>query len=205
MGLTLNDVLSEFDAPETEKVAAQAPKNATGVDTAVLQSYLKQAEAELSASASAGSPSDSLEKMAAQLAADEQELLIKEASMYGAALADAFVSRIAMYDAGGKTEKTAADVDEEFARGVIEGYEESLRSGHSKTAAAAEAELSQYDPALVKAASEVIDGYNAAKAEMAQREYNESAEKTAAHLDNVAADCYRRGYEDCDRLLRAMA
>lgn len=278
MSLTLNDVLSSLDADadNTVKTAAEQDTSTSGgVDTSALRKAIKEAEIELSKTANNTGVNavDNLELMATKLAAAEENLLVKEAHTYGAAMADGFVTRLSMYDdsaaaeyvktaqeqasaeafAGGVINgylqaqangnvKTAADVEaglsqfdpglvkaaaeiisgfnnatgsnesvktaqedktaEAFADGVINGFLEARASGNVKTAADVDAELSQFDPALVKAAAEIISGFS--DAVEAGGGYEAGAEKTAAELDALAVDCYRRGFEDCDRLISSL-
>lgn len=187
-----------------------ASDNTTSDSLESLRQAVREAEQALTKSAedTSENPADKLEQMATKLAAADQDLLIKEASMYGAAMADGFIARLQSY--GDTMDKTAAAAAEEeklaaeFAQGVVAGYLDGLNEPHTKTASEAQAELSKFDPELVKMAAEVIDGFVAGYAEGQQEEYLEGAEKTAAAMDELIVDCYRRGYEDCDRLLKSL-
>jgi hypothetical protein len=83
-------------APSTEKVAAEAPRDAL---VSALNSALTAApSAEKTASAKANPVADVM-KVAEELAATEQEANIKHAQVMGAAFADAFVSRMGVWQA----------------------------------------------------------------------------------------------------------
>ena len=219
MSLKLEDILNQLDEPVTEKTASEAPAQKTSAEpsTESLRQAIKEAEAALTKTAgtSEDSPVDKLEQMATKLAAADQDLLVKEANMYGAAMADGFVTRLQSYgdvsDQYSALDKTAASDEDlekvatEFATGVVEGYLEALQNPDNvKTASDAAEELKQFDPELVKMAAEIIDGFVEGYNESIATEYAEGAEKTAAAMDNLIVDCYRRGYEDCDRLLKSL-
>ena len=75
-----------------------------------------------------GSPVADLTKIAAKLASAEQEALIKEAELYGAAVCDGFMSRMKGYEASGVKVASfngGSDYDSEMAKLAMElGYQE---------------------------------------------------------------------------------
>jgi hypothetical protein len=103
-------ILSRLDESDgvTEKTAAAAPPST--------EEALIKKVAELStvktASVSKPTPAESLETMAKEAAAQEDELLVKQAQHMGAVLADGFMERFAQYDTALRQQgvKTAAPV-----------------------------------------------------------------------------------------------
>ena len=82
-----------------------------------------------SARANNNSPVADLTKIAAKLATAEQEALIKEAELYGAAVCDGFMSRMHGYESSGRGVKVASyrgnDYDSDMAKIAMElGYQE---------------------------------------------------------------------------------
>ena len=142
-GLSLDSVLAELnktasaEAPKAEKATT---KKVAQAKTELLDA-LKRVEASTAnekTAAVAPAPAAELQKIAADLAAADQEAIIKEAHVYGAAVADGFIARLGQYDAAaGSVEKTAAAVDvEKIAEEAVRGYIETDRQ--IKTAAQAE-------------------------------------------------------------------
>lgn len=134
--MMLSQAFALINPPEAEKTAAATPSSPapssapSSSDAALgpLRQALKEATADIEAStktAGQASPIDDLTKLAASVVADEHEATIKEAQLYGAAVCDGFIARLAQYDqaaqkhAGVLPEKTAAaasqDTFEKFA------------------------------------------------------------------------------------------
>jgi hypothetical protein len=111
----------------TEKVASHSRSSSVeeALDRALNEPLTKTA----SASKGNNSPVADLTKIAAKLASAEQEALIKEAELYGAAVCDGFMARMNNYQSSGV--KVAAfsgqdnDYDSEMAKLAMElGYQE---------------------------------------------------------------------------------
>jgi hypothetical protein len=135
--MMLSQAFALINPPEAEKTAAATPSSASSstpsssdAAAAGLRQALKEATADAEAStktAAQASPIDDLTKLAASVVADEHEATVKEAQLYGAAVCDGFMARLAQYDAaaqkhaGAAPEKTAAiasvetDTFEKFA------------------------------------------------------------------------------------------
>jgi hypothetical protein len=135
--MMLSQAFALINPPEAEKTAAAAPSSApsstpssSDAAAAGLRQALKEATADAGAStktATQASPIDDLTKLAASVIADEHEATVKEAQLYGAAVCDGFMARLAQYDAAAQKhagvlpEKTAivtsaeTDTFEKFA------------------------------------------------------------------------------------------
>lgn len=107
--MMLSQAFALINPPEAEKTAAATPSfapsnvpSSSDAAAAGLRQALKEATADAEAStktAAQTSPIDDLTKLAASVVADEHEATIKEAQLYGAAVCDGFMVRLAQYDA----------------------------------------------------------------------------------------------------------
>lgn len=202
--MELNDLLSQLKgigSSKVEKTAevdtkvqskeAESQKELLGALSNALNKPSSEKTAQESPSAAA-----ELVKMATDLAGAEQEALVKQAHLYGAAVADGFVSRLTQYQAAStKVASSESDVPtaEEFNK------------------------FAEANPELVKEAMEL--GYRDAQAQIAQIKQAETkspdAEKIAAFNDGynatvqeaikLAEDCSVRGYNDTVKVLQAIA
>ena len=124
-------------------------------------------------------PTEDLTKIATRLASAEQEALVKEAELYGAALCDGFMSRMGQYDNTAVSTKTASeDTFEKFAA---------------------------ENPSLVKQAADL--GYRETTYQLeklAQDSYEEGYAKTAGLIKTAAIKCASRGENDTYNLLAAL-
>jgi len=99
--MKLSSVLGKINGTDGEKTAsAVSPKVAS--DTAArLKAALHEATAEaptVTEKKASSTPIADLTKLAADTAASEHESLVKEAQLYGAAVADGFMARISQYN-----------------------------------------------------------------------------------------------------------
>ena len=126
--MELSQILNSLNSSgPTEKVASHSRSSSLeeALDRALNEPLTKTA----SANKSNNSPVADLTKIAAKLASAEQEALIKEAELYGAAVCDGFMARMNNYQASGV--KVAAfagednSYDSEMAKLAMElGYQE---------------------------------------------------------------------------------
>ncbi len=149
-GLSLDAVLNELhktaqaEAPAkpVEKAATKTESTKVAAAKTELVDALKRAEAaattKTAAAAAPAAPAADLQKIAADLAAADQEAIVKEANLYGAAVADGFMARLGQYEQAAGNEKVAAapaDV-EKIAAEAVRGYVETQQQ--LKVAAAQE-------------------------------------------------------------------
>jgi hypothetical protein len=154
-------ILNRMEAAEsgiTEKTAEAGPATASPAERMLatvrgISSAVKVA----SAPVASATPADSLERMAKEAQAAEQDQLLKQAQFMGAAVADGFMERFAQYDAalsaqGVKTaahpqneeylEKVAAaaygqavqDMEKQAAAEFEQGYNDQLQAIHKLAA-----------------------------------------------------------------------
>lgn len=130
----LTDILAGLaDSGESTKQASAkaepAPKTAQAKDE--FMNVLKEAVRETTKEASANpqeNVTEGLSKIASDLAASEDKALIKQASLYGAAMADGFMARLNQYsDALPAGEKTAGAVEYESFEKFAEANPELTR------------------------------------------------------------------------------
>lgn len=193
MNLTLNDVLTQVKEVTQSGLTktASEEKPADAVKTSEAQKELLSAindalepEEKTASETPAGNDASAVEgivKMASNLASSEEAALVKEAHLYGSAVADGFMARLAQYDqavdapqAKVASSTEAVPTEEEFVK------------------------FAEANPELVKQAME--QGYNDTKAELEQMKtasINEELEKlaeTPEGREKLAE--IKRGYDD---------
>jgi len=189
--MNLSKILSDLDGG-TPAEPASAEKTASAetgdrLEAALTDALAATKEAAAPVASVEGSPTEDMSKIASRLAGAEQEALVKEAELYGAAICDGFMSRMDQYDvpagAGGGT-KTAA-----YGDPTPENFEK----------------FASENPDLVKQAMDL--GYRETRAQLekvASDSYSAGYEKTAATIKMAAEDCARRGMEDTNRVLASL-
>lgn len=165
--------------------AAAPPKTPTAAPTSKTAGAVAEAVAAVSkttekTASAAGQPLAAIEKLAGELAEQDHNASLKQASLIGAAMADGFVSQLSMY------EKVAEEMQ-------------------SKTASLIVPQGEQLDPdfvALVKQAQQDPQGFlelvkQAAAAEDAQLKQaeDEMAAQLEQNIQVKAAEHYATGYE----------
>ena len=125
-------------------------------------------------------PSADLMKMASDLSMAEEEALVKQAQVYGAAIADGFMSRYGQYE-----QAAAAVTPVQKTASYDNGFEK----------------FASENPALVKEAyargyNDTIAQYNAQQAQAKTASYDYGFEKFASENPALVKEAYRRGYND---------
>lgn len=142
----IEDIMSFLNAEEaTSKTAAEAPAKPAAAPAA-MQSALSEVMASIGATktaaeapaAPAAAPVNDLVKMANEIVAIDRDGEIKHAQLVGAAMADAFVSRVNQWEKAAAAvepaEKTAADeaaMLEKFAQVNPEAYQTAVAQGYA--------------------------------------------------------------------------
>jgi len=194
--MKLSSVLASIGKTDMEKTASasQTPddSNKTAEAPSTTGDKLRQALKEATAApapaekrASADSPVGDLMKTASQIVNAEHEALVKEAHLYGSAVADGFLARVAQHTdavdqiAAGQSVKTAAYAND----GSFEKF-------------AAE------NPDLVKEAAEL--GYATTMGQMeklAEASYTQGYNGAVEAIYKLANDSFVQGFEDTARLV----
>lgn len=179
--MELSQILNSLGATGTEKTAEDVSVNTQTNTNTKLSEALNVALNEMGQekTASATTPTEDLTKIASRLATAEQEALVKEAELYGAALCDGFMARMGQYDTTTATTKTASE-------GSFEKF-------------------ASENPELVKQAAEV--GYRETTYQLeklAEDSYAEGYEKTAELIKTAAMQCAHRGEQDTYAVLSTL-
>jgi hypothetical protein len=190
--------------PATEKTAAvsgsgQAESSGEKLKTA-LHEALTPPPDETKQASTATSPVQDLEKIAAQVTASEQEALTKEAQLYGAAVADGFMARLAQYNEA--AEKLAA---QQPAAQAIPGRVVELVQPAKTAADDSFEKFAQENPQLVKEAAEL--GYATTMGQMeklAETAHKKGFEEATVSIYKFAHDSFVRGFQDASSVLQSL-
>ena len=179
--MDLAKILESLNSSATsEKTASDASPASNGrLEVALREAMEAQAATTKTAAANTARPADDLTKIAQRLATAEQEALVKEAELYGAAVCDGFMARMGSYE-GVQSTKTAA-YGNDFEKFASE------------------------NPDLVKQAAEL--GYRETREKIAaatQSAYNEGYTKVAHLVKEAAEQVAVRGYNDTLNVLRSL-
>lgn len=135
--MKLGTVLQSIrNAESQEKTAAAAPvvetkTEKTATEANPLQAAITGALAAASGTKTAAetTPVTDVEKLAAQLESTENEALLKEAHLYGQALADGFVARLTQYDGAMAKTAQAGNTEEKLAAVAYDqGFEDATQT-----------------------------------------------------------------------------
>lgn len=178
--MDLAKILESLNSPATsEKTASDAMPASNGRLEVALREAMEAQATIKTASDNTARPTDDLTKIAQRLATAEQEALVKEAELYGAAVCDGFMARMGSYE-GVKSTKTAS-YGNDFEKFASE------------------------NPDLVKQAAEL--GYRETREKIAaatQSAYNEGYTKVAHLVKEAAEQVAVRGYNDTLNVLRSL-
>ena len=191
--------------PEAEKTASMAPSpqalsgegSPSDVAAAGLRRALKEATAEVEAAAvtktaAQTSPLDQLTKLAASVVEDEHAATIKEAQLYGAAVCDGFMARLAQYDAA--AHKHAAILTPTKVASVVQ----------TSTSADDFEKFASANPEIVQEAYSL--GYEQTKADLnklAEAAWLHGHNGTVQWIHKTASDAFVAGFADTARLIEA--
>jgi hypothetical protein len=168
-------------APAVTPVPSSSDAAAETLKQALKEATAPAAPAEKTASAQ--SPVADLAKLAADVAGAEHEAATKEAQLYGAAVADGFMARLAQYEAASTKVAAAAPA---------------APTGDSFEKFAAE------NPDIVKEAHDL--GYASTMTDLhklAEAAYTKGYNETVEQIYKVACDSFVNGFKDTIALLQA--
>lgn len=201
--MRLSNALAKIQggSPSAEKTASASPTAALAPSSSdaakeVLQAALKEATAPEPAAtktASQVSPIEDLAKLAADVSSAEHDAMIKEATTYGAAVADGFVARLAQYQ-DAATRIAASGVT---PTSVITGTKAASADGDFEKFAAEH-------PDLVREAHDL--GYQRTKIELtklAEAAYAHGYNTTVEGIYKLACDTFVGGFSDTLKLIEA--
>jgi len=196
----LNSLSDDSASGEFSKVASDNSADAlsNAIDRALNSGIEKTAS-------QAGGPSGDLLKMASRIADAESDSLVKEANLYGAAVADGFMSRMGSYEKTASVQNESVLVKQAFDQGYADTMA-ALNNASSSDEMTKQAAFEEgYNDVIKEAAFE--EGYNDVIKEAAFEEgYNDVIKeaafeqgfndtiKEAEHLTKVAAEMEDYGY-----------
>lgn len=181
--MKLGDIVRSAKTEDTQKTASAAPTPASITTPSqdllkqALDEALRSAPSEKQAAAPVHTPTAQLEKVAAELVEAEQEALVKQAKLVGAAQCDGFMERLAQYDAaaahvaGTAGTKTAGEND---------SFEKFAAENPHLTREAAELGFTQADTQL---------------GTLEKRAYDVGYERAVLGIYKVASDSFVRGFK----------
>jgi len=198
--MEIKDIMQRLDTSRSNdgiKTASATPGTSTPTNPEALRGALRDAlaaapSATKTASASIpDNPAGDLLKLAEDLTTAEEEAMMKQASVYGAAMCDGFMARFGQYEDAAlqsPSVKTAQVAQPQFAPQQPAAQDTDLIA--IKTAAANDAEFQKFaseNPDLVKEAADL--GYR----------------QTWDNLVKTANDDFESGYGDCMGEMHKMA
>lgn len=194
--MKLSHVLSAVKGAGSEKTASAAPVKTEEKAVTSTEAALKTAVEEALTSANkpaekqaASTPVADVEKIASQVVASDNEALLKEAKVYGAAVADGFMERLSQYNEA--AEKLAAQNPTPAAPAKTAAVDNSFDKF-----AAENKEIVQDAFAL---------GHQTASDQMqklASAAYNKGYDEATDAIYKLASACFIAGYQACDELLK---
>ncbi len=183
--------------PEAAKTAAAAPSSPTPEGTssdaaaAGLRRALKEATAEVDAStktAAQVSPLDQLTKLAATIVEDEHAATVKEAQLYGAAVCDGFMARLAQYDEAAQKHAAVLPTTKVAAATDVGDFEK----------------FASTNPEIVREAHDL--GYEQTRGDLnklAEAAWLYGHNGTVQWIHKTASDAFVAGFADTARLIEA--
>lgn len=185
----LNSLSDDASNGEFNKVASDNGTDALSdaIDRALSSGISKTAS-------QVDNPSEDLLKMASRIADAESDSLVKEANLYGAAVADGFMSRMGSYE---KTASVAEADDYMLKQAFDQGYADTVNMLAAQQNAGSDFEKQAafeqgYNDVIKEAAFE--EGYNDVIKEAAFEQGYNDVIKEAQDLTKVAAEFEEFGY-----------
>lgn len=186
--------------PEAEKTAAAAPSpqppsgdgSPSDIAAAGLRRALKEATAEIETptkTAAQASPLDQLTKLAASVVEDEHAATIKEAQLYGAAVCDGFMARLAQYDEAAQKQAAALPPTKVASAAPADDFEK----------------FASANPEIVREAHDL--GYEQTKVDLhklAEAAWLYGHNGTVQWIHKTASDAFVAGFADTARLIEAV-
>jgi hypothetical protein len=194
--MKLSSVLANIKGPDSEKTASLSDSNDTTKTAASpsttgdkLKQALKEATADpapMEKQAEEGSPVGDLMKTASQIVNAEHEALVKEAHLYGSAVADGFLARVAQHT---DAIETVQSTETTKTAGQNDSFEK----------------FASENPDIVKEAAEL--GYASTMGQMeklAEASYEQGYNGAVETIYKLANDSFVKGFEDTAQILNTL-
>lgn len=186
--MKLSDALAQINGKASEKTAAAAPTTpaadaATAPSNDIadrLKVALQEATApEAQKTAAQASPTEDLTKLASDLSKAEHDSLVKEAQLYGSAVADGFMARLAQYNEAAAKIAGQSPVETKTAGEVVD---------FQKFAAE--------NPQLVKDAAQLgYDNTVSQLEKLSAAAYDKGWNDTVVQVHKLASDAFVAGFK----------
>jgi hypothetical protein len=204
---TIMQRLDESRQAENEgiKTAAVSPAPAPSADAlrSALQSVLStEKTASAPAPAATESPVDGMLKLAEDLTNAEEEAMLKQAAVYGAAMCDGFMNRFSQYEQAAMATDTT-----KHAAALPSPQQHDDMLEQIKTAAASPdfAKFAEANPDMVKEAFDL--GYRSQMDELiktAQNDFDQGYQDAMNEVHKVASTCYAQGAHIINDVIRSV-
>jgi len=193
------------------KTASATPAAAPTTDAlrTALRSSLAVGQQEKTAAVSTASPTGDLLKMAEDLTNAEEEAMMKQASIYGAAMCDGFMNRFGQYEqaamevAPAPQAKIAAS-----SQGLLPTYTQPDNELEAIKTAAADPGFQKFaseNPELVKEAFDL--GYQQEMGKLvktAEEDFQQGYNDTMREVHKIASEVYKQGAVTINQVIRAL-
>ena len=204
--MELSEILNSLSSG-TEKTASveEGSTRSSSLSEAIDRALSSDIGAEKTASVSAAPEAD-LMKIASDLANAEQDAIIKEAHIYGAAVADGFVSRLSAYQPASSSVKTAsAHSDEAMIKHAMDmGYRNTMQAMAAANNQPGQVKVAHEKLAQVKTAAFEKGRQDAVKVSSYYKG-QQDAVKVAEHFNKVAASYEDLGFRVGNNILASLA
>lgn len=206
--MELSEILNSLTPGENTKTASDMSSNSgTSLEEAIDRALSSTEQYEVKEASVNSSPSDDLLKIAQDLSNAEQEALVKEATIYGRAVADGFAARLNEY---GNTSMTTNSADPNLVKQAMElGYAHAMQAINHNDAMQKQASYYQnpqqtyYSEDQVKLAQNLQGQEDAVK--VAYELQGQEDAKTAMHnLIKVAASYEDYGFKMGNTILKRL-
>lgn len=209
--MEIKDIMKRLDASRSEegiKTASAATSNRTPTNPDALRGALREALAAApsqvktaAATEPSRNPAGDLLKLAEDLTSAEEEAMMKQAQIYGAAMCDGFMERFGQYE---EAALQAPSVKTAQAQPRSLAADADLHA--IKTAAANDAEFQKFaseNPDLVKEAVDL--GYRQTWDQLvktAEDDFQSGYGDTMTEMHKMASECYKQGALTINNVLR---
>ena len=127
--MELSEILNSLTAGEQTKTASENNNTATSLEEAIDRALASAGTHEVKEASLRETPSNDLLKIAQDLSNAEQEALLKEATIYGRAVADGFAARLTEYSA---PQNTVSQANPALIKQAMElGYSHAMQAINS--------------------------------------------------------------------------
>lgn len=215
--MEIKDIMKRLDASRSDegiKTASAAPSNGTPTNPEALRGALRDALAaapsteKTAAVTEPQNPAGDLLKLAEDLTSAEEEAMMKQASIYGAAMCDGFMARFGQYEDAALEAPSVKTAQAQQPQQPQQPAVSDADLNAIKTAAANDAEFQKFaseNPDLVKEAVDL--GYRQTwdnLVKTAEADFDSGYSDTMTEMHKMASEAYKQGAVTINNVLRQM-